>query len=59
MAKSITIVTREQLTGLGSSFHTDSDAEVLLEAFSRWGLDSLRVSMECLRLRSGTNTSEL
>jgi len=32
---------REQLTGLGSSFHTDSDAEVLLEAFARWGLDSL------------------
>ena len=32
---------REQLTGLGSSFHTDSDAEVLLESFARWGLDSL------------------
>jgi asparagine synthase (glutamine-hydrolysing) len=28
---------REQLTALGSSFHSDSDTEVLLEAWRHWG----------------------
>jgi asparagine synthase (glutamine-hydrolysing) len=32
---------REQLTGFGYCFRTDSDAEVLLEAFAHWGLDCL------------------
>src|SRR5690349_20664366 len=30
---------REQLKGLGKRFRTDSDAEVLLEAFAHWGPD--------------------
>ncbi len=32
---------REQLTGLGHQFRTESDAEVLLSAFAQWGLDCL------------------
>lgn len=32
---------REQLQGLNYTFHTDSDAEVLLTAFANWGRDSL------------------
>src|ERR1051325_9608726 len=32
---------REELRSLGHAFHTDCDAEVLLEAISEWGLDAV------------------
>ncbi|MPZ99198.1 MAG: asparagine synthase (glutamine-hydrolyzing) [Dehalococcoidia bacterium] len=32
---------REQLLGLGHSFRTDSDTEVLLEAYREWGADAV------------------
>ncbi|PYS72351.1 MAG: asparagine synthase (glutamine-hydrolyzing) [Acidobacteria bacterium] len=32
---------REQLKGLGHSFHTETDAEVLLSAFAEWGRECL------------------
>jgi len=33
---------RQELKSLGHAFHTDSDTEVLLEAWSKWGLSGLR-----------------
>ena len=32
---------REELCGLGWSFHSQSDTEVLLKAWAQWGLDAL------------------
>lgn len=32
---------RETLAGLGHTFHTDCDTEVILHAFSEWGVDCL------------------
>jgi asparagine synthase (glutamine-hydrolysing) len=36
------ITLREELRALGASFESDTDTEVILKAYARWGLDGIR-----------------
>ena len=49
---------RERLRGLGHTFSSDSDTEVLLRAYRQWGSDCLAELTACSPSRSGTAGGE-